>query len=789
MRISLNWINEFVDVSGIDVKELAHKLTMTGLEVEAVEVKNRLDNVVVGKVLKCEKHPDADKLSLCVVSTGDEEHQVVCGAPNVRAGQTVVFAKIGAELPNGIKIKKAKIRGTESSGMICAEDEIGISENHDGIMILPDTLEAGSDVNEYLGLPDTMMEIGITPNRADCLGMIGYAREIAAIYGRTLKSKSFELKETEDKAENYGGVIIKNKDACPTYMGRVIKDVKIAPSPVWMQNRLRAAGVRPINNVVDITNYVLFEYGQPLHTFDLKEIDGKIIVRNAENGEKLLFLDEKERSFNDEMLLITDEKKVLALAGIMGGEHSGINADTKDVFLECAYFEPKQTRKTARKLGMQTDASYRYERGIDPVNTFAMVDYAAYLLQEVCGGKVCKGKLGEYNAPAEVSITVSADWINSYLGTDIAADEIVKILGSLNLSPVLSGKEITVKAPSYRVDINTNQDIAEEVARMFGYDNIPTTLPQIAADGKPMSRLLTARRDIAQKMKTMGFNEAVNYSFMKDEYLRLFDDESKFVKLLNPISEDMNTLRTLVFPGLLANIKFNLNNGFKQANFFEFASTFIKTDEKVPVQKMYMSAAIAGQYWPMSWAAPAPTEPFYILKGVLENVLASYKIKAEYVRSERTFLHPGKSAEVTVNGESIGFIGEIHPALGSELDIRENVVIFEISMEKFIENAVFQYKFADFSKFPAVYKDVSVVVDRKTPSVDMIKCIKDTNRLAEDAFLFDIYSGKGIEEGQESRTYRILFSASDRTLTDEETNGILQNVIDNLTKQFGAQLR
>lgn len=788
MRISLNWIKDFINIDGIDPRELADKLTMSGLEVEAFEEKKRLNNVVVGKVLKCEKHPNADKLSLCVVSTGDEEHQVVCGAPNVRAGQTVVFAMVGAVLPE-VTIKKAKIRGTESCGMICAEDEIGISDNHDGIMILPDSLEAGSDLNDYLGLPDVILEIGITPNRADCLSMIGYAREIAAIYGRELTEKTFELKESGDDASKFGGVVIKNKTACPTYTGRIIKDVKIAPSPVWMQNRLRAAGVRPINNVVDITNYVLFEYGQPLHTFDLRQISGNIIVRNAEDDEKLLFLDEKERSFTNEMLLITDEKKVLALAGIMGGEHSGISPDTKDVFLECAYFEPKQTRKSARKLGMQTDASYRYERGIDPVNTDKMCDYAAYLLQTLCGGTVLKGKLGEYTKPEETKVTVDAVWINKYLGTDIPTDEIVKILKGLNMNPELSGTVITLTAPSYRVDIATDQDIAEEIARMYGYDNIPVTLPKITADGRPMNHDQEMRRDIAQKMKTLGFNEALNYSFMKDEFLKLFDDESKFIKLLNPISEDMNTLRTLVFPGLLANIKYNLNNGFKQANLFEFASTFINTGEKLPEQKTYLAAAIAGQYWSVSWAAPAAIEPFFILKGVLDDIMGAYKVTAEYVRSTRGFLHPGKSAEIMVNGESIGFIGELNPAVADKADIKENVVIFELSVEKLATNAVFQYKFADFGKFPSVYKDISIVVDKSTPSVDMIKTIVSSSKLAEEAFLYDVYSGKGIDDAKESRTYRVYFSAADRTLTDEETNSALQKMIAALESEFGAQLR
>jgi phenylalanyl-tRNA synthetase beta chain len=789
MKISLNWISEFVDISDIKVDDLANKLTMSGLEVEGIEELKELNNVVVGKVVECGKHPDADKLSLCKVSTGDEEHQVVCGAPNVAKGQTVVFAKVGAVLPGNFKIKKAKIRGTESFGMICAEDEIGLSDNHDGIMILPDDLEAGADINPIFGLPDTVLEIGITPNRADCLSMIGYAREIAALYGKEVKEKEFNLTETEEDASRYCDVEIRNKEACPSYTGRIVKDVEIKSSPLWMQNRLRAVGVRPINNVVDITNYVLFEQGQPLHTFDLKEIEGKIIVRNAEEGEKLLTLDEKEREFKSDMLLIADEKKALAVAGVMGGEHSGINDDTKDVLLECAYFEPKQVRMTARRLGMTSDSTYRYERGIDAGITEEMSRYAAYLLQELAGGKVCKGQLGEFNAPKAKEVVVCSDWINSYLGTDIPMEKMIELLSALNMSPVAEGTKITLTAPTYRVDISTDQDIAEEIARTYGYDNIPTTLPQISADSKPMSRILSARRDIAQKMKTLGFNEAVNYSFMKDDFLSLFDDEDNFVKLMNPISEDMNTMRTYIFPGLLASIKYNLNNGFKQARFFEFASSFIKQEGKLPEQKMKFSAAIAGEYWPTNWAAPNSQEPFFVIKGILENILSQYKVEAEYVKSERHFLHPGKAAEIMVDGESIGFIGEIHPATADEADLRENVVIFEIDMEQFIGNAIFKYKFEEFSKFPSVYKDISVVVDKNASTDAMEQALRDTSKLAEDALLYDVYAGKRIEEGQNSRTFRVFFSANDRTLTDEETNSILQKMIEKLGEEFGAVLR
>lgn len=789
MKVSINWLNKFVDVADLDPNDIAEKLTMCGLEVDAVEELKALDNVVVAKVQECGKHPDADKLSLCQVFDGTETYQVVCGAPNVAAGQTVVFAKVGAVLPGDFKIKKAKIRGLESFGMICAEDEIGISEEHDGIMVLDDSLELGTPVSELFGWPDTVLEIGITPNRADCLSIIGYAREIAALYGRELKTEEFNINETDDEASNHAWIELVNKEFCPSYTGRVIKGVTIKPSPLWMQNRLRAVGVRPINNVVDITNYVLFEYGQPLHTFDLDEIEGNVTIKNADEGEKLMTLDEKERTFSSDMCLIKDEKKALSAAGVMGGEYSGITEKTKDVLLECAFFDAKLVRMAARRLGMQTDASYRYERGVDPVNTIKMIDYAAILIQELCGGDICKGILGEYNPPEPITFSVNADWINKYLGTDVSIEQMEQILTGLNLQPVIDGAEITVTAPPYRVDIKTRQDIAEEIARMYGYNNIPTTLPKIDADSMPMSPELETRKVLAQKLKTMGFNEAVNYSFMKDDFLKLFDDESKFVKLLNPISEDMNTMRTQVFPGLLATIKYNLNNGVKQCRFFEFASNFIKSDSDLPEQKLKLACAAAGDFWPMSWAAKGSAEPFFMLKGVLENLLSQYKISATFVKSDKEFLHPGKSADIIVNGVNIGFIGELHPSTAEDADIRERVTLFEIDMESFVANASFTYKFEAFSKFPSVYKDISVVVDNTTPNEKLIDCIKSTSKLAEDVFLFDIYSGKGIEEGQASRTFRVLFTAADRTLTDEETNEILQKMITNLTEKHNAQLR
>jgi len=791
MKVSLEWLKEFIDIDGINPHEIADKLTMSGLEVESVEHIPSIEGIVVAHVLEKKKHPDADKLSVCKVFDGKEEYQVVCGAKNVDKGQNVVFCKIGAILPGDFKIRKAKIRGVESFGMIASLSELGLEDKSDGIYVLPEDIRVGDDPNKVLGLGDYVFDISITPNRADCLSVIGVAREIAALYNLPVKEKEFTIEEVEEDAGKYSYVKVENKEICPVYLGRVIKDVRIGQSPLHIQNRLRKSGIRPINNIVDITNYVLLEYGQPLHTFDLKEIDGGIVVRNAFKGEKIVTLDGKEKNLDESMLVIADEKKAVAVAGVMGGEYSGINDNTKDVFLECAYFKPDSIRLTARRLGMQTDSSYRYERGIDMKNTYNMVDYAAYLLSKLSGGKILKNTLSDNPKDyEEKEVKVNVEKINSYIGLQISEDEICNILKRLNFKVSKQGDDYLVVPPSYRVDIDIWQDIVEEVARVYGYNNIPTSTPEILADGRVKKPILKAIMDIKDHMAALGFMEAINYSFTAEKFLSYFDDSKKFVKLLNPISEDLAVMRTFVFPSLLMNIKNNLNNGYKNAKFFEVASTYLKKDEGVPEQKVNLSIAATDDFFGLYWDKIKKTETFYYLKGIVENIGKFFNVEFDFVRSEFGFLHPGKSADIYVKDNKIGFIGCIHPDINEKMDIDISVYVAELQFEDLV-NIVKdkKIKFKSFSVYPFVYKDLSLLVNKDIFSEEIRKYILSYDPLIENCIVFDKFEDEKIGKEKVSLAFRIYFSHSEKTLTDEETNGILNKLVGDLEKRFLAKLR
>lgn len=793
MKLSLSWLNDFVDITDIEVFELADKLTMSGLEIEGVEKLEVAENVVTASVVQVEKHPDADKLSVCRVSDGEETFNVVCGAPNVAEDQIIPFAKVGAVLPGGFKIKKAKLRGVESFGMICSAAELGLEEKSEGIMPLPGNIPVNEDINEVLGLGDYVLDISITPNRADCLSVRGVAREIAALYSRKLKESSYELSVDESlKALDYSYVKVEDEDKCPLYLGRIIKDVKIKPSPIWMQNRLRSVGVRPINNIVDITNYIMFEYGQPLHTFDLREIAGGIIVRTAKPGEKIMTLDGKERSLDEKMLIIADESKPIGIAGVMGGEHSGIHDDTQDVFLECAYFKPENIRMTARKLGLQTDSSYRYERGIDRVSTLRMVDYAASLLNNNADGRVAPDVLAnDYEKYKPLSLKADAGKINKLLGTKIPGKEMVKILNELGFGVKINDGEMNVDVPPYRVDIERWQDLAEEVARIYGYDNIEATIPKLTADSLPPESFQKHVKSIKNSFKTLGFNEAINYSFMSEGFLGRFDSKDNFVKLLNPISEDMDTLRTYVFPGIVAVAKQNINQGFKNVRLFEIAKTFINRDESIPEQLSCLAFCSTASFFPVSWNAGEQVDTFYHMKGVLDNIFSALKVNAEYVKSNAyDFLHPGKSAEIRVGGKAYGFVGQLHPDIAEKEDIHSDLYICEVYLEKLIDEKVFgDFRYEKFSVYPFVYKDLSVVVDRSINAGDLLEYIRNFGELVYDAVIYDIYEGEKIDRNKISLTFRIFYSALDRTLTDEETNKILEEIISGLAEKYSAELR
>lgn len=795
MRVSINWIKKFVDIDGIAVKEIGEKLTMSGLEVEGIETRTAPKGVVVGKVLKREKHPNADKLSLCVVTDGESEFQVVCGAPNVDAGQVVPFAKLGAELPGGLKIKAAKIRGIESQGMICSAAELGLEEESEGILILEPTAKLGEDINRLLEIEDSMLEINVTPNRADCLSIVGVAREISVLFDRPIKKYPFECIESDEPASSYRYVRVDNKINCPLYYGRIIRGVKLGESPLWLANRIRSAGIRPINNIVDITNFVMIEYGQPLHAFDLRMIEGGIIVRDAKEGEKIVTLDGKERTLSREMLVIADEKKVLAIAGIMGGEYSGIQDDTVDVFLECAYFRPESIRMTSRRLGLKTDSSYRYERGIDRLNTMKIVDYAAELISEIAGGKVLKGVLKDGIEEYRHSVVeFDTHKINSMLGIELEDEKISGILEKLGFEVNCKdkGKGIyTATVPSFRQDVAVWQDLSEEVARIYGYEKIPVTVPKINAISRKIEPVQKGIRDVKNILVSLGYNEVINYSFMEKGFLGKFLNSEEFIPVKNPISADMDTMRSMVFPGVLKSLMSNYCMGLRQIKLFEISNVHKKNNDGIlPMEETNVSFGVLGDYFKPNWIGKMEADNFYYIKSAAEQILAMFRLAGEYVRSNERFLHKGKSADIVLGGIKAGFIGELHPELYDFLDLQSPVYICEIQLNKLVElgeKNVIKYK--KISQFPFVYKDISVIAGKDISAVDIFKGIKGYSELIKDVELFDIYVGEKIGMDKRSMTFRVYFNHPEKTLTDEETNTAVENIIKLLQEKYGVTLR
>lgn len=789
MRASLNWIKEFVDIDGVDIDEIAKRLTMSGLEVEGIERREKVENVVTARVLKKEKHPNADKLSVCRVFDGQQEYQVVCGASNVKEGQIVPFARSGAKLARGVNIRDTKIRGVESKGMICSAEELGLEEASDGILELPDHTDLGLDVNNLLGIEDVIFELNITPNRADCLSILGIAREIALLFDKDVKIRDISITEDEERVERYRYVKVENETDCPIYLGRIIRGVKVEESPLWMQNRLKSAGIRPINNIVDITNYVMLEYGQPLHAFDLRMVEGGIIVRNAKEGEKILTLDGKERELKSNMLVIADEKKVLAVAGVMGGEYSGIQNDTADVFLECAYFRPESIRMTARRLGMKTDSSYRYERGVDRVQTIKMVDYAAGLIKQLAWGVVLKGVL-KNNYQEYVPKRFKFSWrkVVDYLGLNLEESDVMNILKKIGI--VVESGEIAI-VPSYRQDIERWQDLSEEVARIYGYDNIPVTIPKIYAYSDEENILQRLGREIKNILSDLGYNEVINYSFMSGEFLKRFAEEKDFVRVKNPISADMDTMRSVVFPGLLKSMVTNYNSGVKQLKLFEVANVHrISNSNRLPEERMKCAFGVLGDFYGKNWIGKLESDLFYYLKATLESIVKRYKLECEYERTSEHFLHPGKGADIIVNNTKIGFLGEVHPEVYQYLDVDEKIYICEIDLvvlAELISNAQKRYK--KLSQYPYVYKDIAVVVDKEVQSIKLYNVISRYSELIKDVEIFDRYEGEKIGKDKVSLAFRIYFNHHEKTLTDEETNEMIRDLVDKLGKEFGAVLR
>ncbi|MBM4338061.1 MAG: phenylalanine--tRNA ligase subunit beta [Deltaproteobacteria bacterium] len=801
MKVSLNWLKDYVDLR-IGLKDLTNLLTMAGLEVEeAISTGQGFEKVVVAEIQSIKRHPNADRLSLVKASTDREQFSIVCGATNIREGQRVPLALVGAKLPNGIEIKRSKIRGEPSEGMLCSEIELGLGQDATGIMILDRDVSLGANLGETLGLADTVLDISITPNRPDCLCVIGIAREIAALTDQRIKTPDHRLSDQGSEIHQRTSVTLLDPDLCPRYVARMIEGVQIGPSPHWMKSRLEKVGIRSISNVVDVTNYVMMEYGQPLHAFDFEFLEeGRIVVRRARKGEEFVTLDGVRRSLDEEMLMICDGVKPVAIAGVMGGLNSEIRAETRTVFLESAYFHPMNNRRTSKKLGFETEASYRFGRGIDYGGCMNAASRALSLIQGLAGGRVVDGAVDAYPKPLRPNpIRFSVRRANRILGTEIPAQQVKTYLERLDLDVQTEDPStLIVTPPSYRGDLEREIDLVEEVARLDGYENIPLTLPQGPPSSEERSKEFTLEELAKDLLIQHGYNEVITYSFTTPHSLDGFrltpdDPRRKCLPILNPLTEDTSVMRTSLLPGLMEAVRYNLS--YKNANLklFELKKIYLTAaGGRLPKEVKSLTGLAMGMDGDLHWASSARPVDFYDVKGCLEDLFRSLQIKGiTFARTEEVpYLHPGKSAKVICGEETLGVVGEVHPETLGQYGIPGKAYLFEIDFDRMVTHAEEGKKFRSLPKFPAVYRDLSLVVEDQLEAENVEEAIRLLKQpLIDEVMLFDVYQGNPVPQGKKSLAYRIRYQSSDRTLTDDEVNRYHEKIISRLREIFKAELR
>ena len=796
MILSREWLGEFTDVGHITDKEFAEAMTLSGSKVETFSsMRDEIKNVVVGKVEAIERHPDSDHLWVCQVNVGDETVQIVTGAQNVHAGDLVPVAKHKSLLPGGKKIEKGKLRGVESLGMLCSLGELGL-DTHDfpdaienGIWIITEEdAKVGMDIRELIGALDTQVEFEITPNRPDCLSVIGLAREAAATFGSELKLHTPVVKGSGGNAADFVSVTIENPELCPRYTARVVKNVKIGPSPRWMRRRLRASGVRPISNIVDITNYVMLEYGQPMHAFDFSCVEGgKIVVRTAREGESITTLDDKPHALTTSMLCICDENKPVCVAGVMGGANSEIIGDTGVVLFEAANFSGPSVRRTSNALGTRTDSSGRFEKGLDVMNTMAAVNRACELVELLGCGEVVDGVVDVFPAPpAQTVVKLEPEKINGLLGTEVSESEMRRILEKLDFE--LHGDDILV--PSFRGDVEHYSDIAEEVARFYGYNNIPITLQGGAASVGGYSPAQLSERALGAVCRANGYSEIITYSFVSPSSLDKICVPAEsplrdFYRILNPLGEDTSVMRTSALPSMLDILSRNRANRNDVVRLYEIAKIYLK-----PVDDS--NGRYAREPKILSLGAYGGGMDFYKLKGAVESILEAMRIEgAEYaaVRDNPSY-HPGRCASVSVNGKTLGVFGQVHPTVqknyGSDLEL----YAAELSLDALIENQGAEPTYKALPRFPAVTRDIAVVADRDITVGEIEKTIRAAGgELLRDVRLFDVYEGPGILPGKRSTAYSMTLRSDEGTLTDDHADEVMTNVLTALREKLGAERR
>ena len=798
MLISLNWLKQYIDLDGIEISELENALTMIGQEVEKIDVKGEnLEKVVTAKIVEKEMHPDSDHLTICKVDNGKEVLQIVCGAPNHKAGDKVALAQIGARLDEDFVIKKGKIRGVESSGMLCSEEELGLGSNSSGIMILPEDAPIGMPLKEYLGVNDVVFELEITPNRPDCLSHIGIARELGAYYNKKVNYPSTEINsETGEKTEDNIKVEIENSDLSKRYVARIIRNVTVKESPAWLKERVESIGIRSINNIVDASNFVMMEMNQPNHTFDFDKISGgKISVRSARENEKLVTLDEEERDLATDDIVISDAEKVVALGGVMGGQNSQITENTKNILLEVAHFNPINIRRTSRRLALISDSSYRFERRVDRSNAINVINRLANLIQEVAGGEILAGAVDIYPEPyARRVATLSFEKLHRFVGKVIPKEEVIRILTKLEVEVKDNGDSLTLTAPTYRDDLENEQDYFEEVIRMYGFDNIENILPRL--DINPKATMDTTK--LYDKVKVIasqaGLKEVINYSFVPRDAM----DKIKFTKvprenlidLPRPITEDFATLRPTLIYSLLKNAKDNMNKNVSNIRFFEVSRTFEKGEE-LASEETKLAFILAGENDKTLWNAKPVPYDFYDLKGIVQEIFTKLGFKNYQIkRSAATELHPGRSADVFVGRELIGSFGEIHPDVLENFDLNKKaVLVAEFSIDLIKKYIGRKTVYEPLVKFPAVPRDFAFVVKEDVLVGDILKAIEKVDKKIEKVELFDIYRGVGVLPGMKSVAISVILRDKNKTLEEKEIVEISNKIVNKVKKDFDGILR
>ena len=806
MKVSLSWLKDYVSIQ-MDPADLAEALTMVGLEVESVSERySYLDTVFVGRIDEIAPHPNADKLHLCRVDTGDGQISVVCGAPNIQIGMLSAVALPGTEFPEGFVLEKSIIRGQLSEGMLCSEGELGLGEDRSGIMTLDPSLSVGSKLTSALALSDTVFEIEITPNRPDCLSITGVAREIAAIQKLRLKYPDVKLVDNGNQIAERTSIKIEAPDHCPRYVARLLEDIKVKPSPFWLQDRLLSVGLRPINNIVDATNFVLIESGQPLHAFDFDRLaENRIVVRTASKGETFVTLDQKERVLDDDILMICDGQKPVAIGGVMGGLNSEIEESTTRVLLESAYFNPVSIRRTSKRLGLSTDAAYRFERGVDPEGQIVAANRAAKLMADLGAGRLISGLIDEYPKRQSVnSLKLSAKNTNRLLGTHLQRKQIAKLLKSIEFTvdQKNAGKDediLTVTPPSFRVDISRPEDLMEEVARLSGYNNIPTTFPPMPAAERSAHKEIDLRQRIRQLMTGFGFRETINYSFMhkqSGDRLRLKPDDPrrKLVDILNPLTEDQAVMRTSLVPGLLQTLHYNFFQQIKNLKIFEIGKIFINEDPRqLPREPEILAGIWTGSRHDASWHDQATDCDFYDIKGAVEGLLTALQIEGiEFTQLPEkacTYTRAGYTAQILCNHIPLGLVGEIHPVVLANYDVKQAAFLFEIHFDHLLPLIKDTRQSRPIPKFPAIFRDITIIINNDIETQKVIAAAQQQQEALVESFtLLDVFEGKPIAERKKSVSLRVTYRSAVKTLKDEDVSPIHQSIADRLVKAFKATL-